>query len=116
MMVSGEPRRAHTFSLILRSICTGAILCLCALAWFAGQIPVVHAIRAAGVPWCPNPLLDERAPTRPAIHLNRTEGPVGTDLTATATGWHPGARVALHFDARDPKTGELYTLIPDFAQ
>src|SRR5690242_9290697 len=113
MMVSGSPFPAHAFLVILRIICPAAMLCLLALAWFAGQAPAVHA---SGVPWCPNPLPDEHAPTRPAIHLNRHEGPVGTDLTVTASGWHPGAHVALHFDARDPKSGEMYTLIPDLAK
>lgn len=113
MMASGQPRRVRTFLVILRFICPGAMLCLCALAWLAGRAPAVHA---AGVPWCPNPLPDERSSTQPAIHLNRGEGPVGTDLTVTTSGWHPGAHVALHFDARNPKTGELYTLMPDFAQ
>jgi hypothetical protein len=113
MMVSDQPRRAHAFLVMLRIICTGAMLCLCVLVWFAGQSPAVHA---SGVPWCPNPLPDEHAPTRPAIHLNRHEGPVGTDLTVTAHGWRPGAHVALRFDARDPKSGEMYTLIPDLAK
>ncbi|HEX5159405.1 MAG TPA: hypothetical protein VFW17_19505 [Ktedonobacterales bacterium] len=112
MMVSGQSSSARAFLAILRTICPGAMLCLCALAWFAGQAPAVHA---AGVPYC-GKLADERSPTRPAIHLNRGEGPVGTDLTVATSGWHPGAHVALHFDARDPKTHELYTLNPDFAQ
>lgn len=113
MMASGQYFHARAFSMMLRIICPGAMLCLFALACVAMQAPAAHA---SGVPWCPYPLPDEHAPTRPAIHLNRHEGPVGTDLTVTASGWHPGAHVALHFDTRDPKTGELYTLIPDFAR
>ncbi|HEU4782319.1 MAG TPA: hypothetical protein VFS83_03170, partial [Ktedonobacterales bacterium] len=96
----------------LRISLSGALLCLLALAWFVGRAPAVHA---AGPGYC-GKLTDERAPTRPAAHLNRTEGPDGTKLTVTASGWHPGAQVALHFDARDPKTGELYTFIPDLAK
>ncbi len=113
MMVSGQSSPVRIFQAILRVICPSAMLCLLALAWFAGRAPAAHA---SGVPWCPNPLPDEHAPTRPAIHLNRTEGPVGTDLTVTTHGWRPGAHVALHLDARDPKTGEMYTFIPDLAK
>src|SRR5690348_6363666 len=113
MVVRGQTSPARTFLVILRIVCTCVMLCLLALAWFAGQAPAAHA---SGVPWCPTPLPDEHAPTRPAIHLNRSEGPIGTDLTVTASGWRPGAHVALHFDARDPKTSELYTLVPGFAQ
>lgn len=112
MMVSGQPRRVRALCVTLRITFAGAMLFLLALVWFAGQTPNAHA---AGVPYC-GKLADEHAPTRPAIHLNRTEGPVDTDLMVTASGWHPGAQVALHFDARDPKTGELYTLVPDFAK
>lgn len=106
-------RPGHTISVLLRTTFVGVLLCLLSLAWFVGQPPAAHA---AGVPYCPNPLPDEHVPTRPAIHLNRTEGPVGTDLAVTASGWHPGAHVNLHFDARDPKTGELYIFNPQFAQ
>ncbi len=113
MIASGQSRRARALRVTLRILCIGALLCLFALAWFAGRAPTAHA---SGVPWCPYPLPDEHAPTRPAIHLNRTEGPVGTDLTVIASGWRPGAQVALHLDARDPKTHELYTLIPDLAE
>ena len=113
MLVSGQSSIVRTFQAILRIICPGAMLFLSALLWVVGQAPAVHA---SGVPWCPNPLPNEHAPTRPAMHLNRHEGPVGTDLTVTASGWHPGAHVALHFDTRDPTTGALYTLISDFAR
>ncbi len=113
MTMSGQPSHARAFLAMLRTLCTGAMLCLCALAWFAGQAPAAHA---SGVPWCPYPLPDEHAPTRSAIHLNRSEGPVGTNLTVTASGWRPRTQVAIHFDARDPKTGELYVLIDNFWQ
>jgi hypothetical protein len=113
MIASGQTRRAHAFHGGLRIICSGGILCLLALAWGIAYAPVVHA---SGVPYCPNPMVDERVPTRSAIHLNRTEGPVGTDLTVATSGWRSGAHVTLHFDARNPKTGELYILTPNFAQ
>ncbi len=112
MMARGRPRCARAFHVVLHIAITGAMLGLFSFAWLVGQAPSVHA---AGVPYC-GKLADERAPTRPVIHLNHTEGPEGTDLTVTASGWHPGAPVALHFDARDPKTDELYTLVPDFAR
>lgn len=112
MMASGQSSYARAFPVILRIICAGALFCLFALAWFAGRTPAVHA---SGVPYC-GKLADEHAPTRSAIHLNRTKGPIGTDLTVTASGWSLGAHVALHFDARDPKTGEMYTLIADVAK
>jgi len=83
------------------------------LAWPIGQPPAT--VYASGVPYCEK-LADEHAPTRPAIHLDRTEGPVGTDLTVSAGGWHAGAHVTLHLDGRSPKTGELYVLMPAFAQ
>jgi hypothetical protein len=111
-MESSQSRRARALHVALRIFFTGAMLCLFAVVWLVGRTPVAHA---AGVPYC-GKLADEHAPTRPAAHLNRSEGPEGTDLTVTANGWHPGAHVSLHFDARDPKTGELYTLIPDFAK
>lgn len=113
MIVNGQTRHARAFQISLRIICSGGILCLLVLTWGVAHAPAAYA---AGVPYCPHPMVDERAPTRPAIHLDRTEGPVGTDLTVTASGWHPGARVTLHIDGRNPKTGELYVLIPDFAQ
>lgn len=112
MEVRGQPRLSYTFDGILRIIFSGAVLCLLSLAWGTGHVPVVHA---SGVPYC-GKLADERASTSRAIHLNRAEGPAGTDLAVTASGWHPGARVALHFDARNPKTGEMYILLAQFAQ
>jgi hypothetical protein len=84
------------------------------LAWLIGQ-PAVAA-RASGVPYCGRKLAEEHAPTRPAFHLNRREGPVGTDLTGAVGGWRPGAHVTLHVDGREPKTGELYVLMPAFAR
>jgi hypothetical protein len=83
-----------------------------ALAWSIGQPP--PSVSASGAPYCEK-LAQEHAPTRPAIHFNRTEGPVGTDLSVTASGWHPGAHVTLHVDGREPITGELYVLMPAFA-
>src|SRR5262249_46165219 len=93
----------------------GAMLSLLlSLAWLVGQpLPTAYA---AGVPYCETKLAEERAPTQPAIHLARTSGPVGTDLTITASGWHPGAHVTLDVDGREPKTGELYVLMPAFAR
>jgi hypothetical protein len=108
----GERGHIRVFRSIARIIIAGALLCLLALVWFVGHLPVAQA---SGVPYC-GKLTEEHAPTRPAIHLNRTEGPIGTDLTVAASGWRPGAHVSLRFDAREPKTGELYTFIPQFAQ
>jgi hypothetical protein len=88
------------------------MLCLCALAWFAGQAPAAHA---AGPGYCVIPPTDEHAPTRPAIHLNHSEGPVGMRINVSASGWHPGARVRLHFDGRDPQSGRLTILIAQAA-
>ena len=108
----GERDHHRGFRSIARIIIAGALLCLLSFAWFVGHSPAAHA---SGVPYC-GKLTEEHAPTRPAIHLNRTEGPVGTNLTATVSGWRPGAQVSLRFDAREPKTGEMYILIPQFAQ
>lgn len=92
----------------------GAVLSLLlSLAWLIGQQPATAY--ASGVPYC-GKLAEERAPTLPAIHLDRLEGPVGTDLTVTAGGWHSGAHVTLHVDGREPKTGELYVLMPAVAR
>jgi hypothetical protein len=112
-MPTCQPRPTNLPRLLFRVAVSVALMCLFALAWYAGHAPAAHA---AGVPYCPSPLLDERAPTGRTIHLNRTEGPVGTDLSVSTSGWHPGVAVALHFDARNPKTGELYTLMADFAK
>jgi hypothetical protein len=84
-----------------------------ALARSIGQPP--PSVSASGVPYCEK-LAEEHAPTRPAIHLNHTEGPLGTDLSVTAGGWHPGAHVTLRVDGREPITGELDVLMPTFAQ
>jgi hypothetical protein len=113
MMPNGQPRHVRSTHMARRIgiTQTGALLCLLVLVLFVGRTPTVHA---AGVPYC-GQLADEHAPTRSAIHLNRTEGPVGTDLTVTDSGWHPGTYVTMHFDGRNPKTGEIYTLIPEFA-
>ncbi len=107
----GERGYIRGFRSIARIIIAGALLCLLALVWVGGRTP---AARASGVPPCTTTV--EHAPTRPAIHLNRHEGPVGTNLTATVSGWRPGAQVALHFDGRDPKTGAMYVLIDNFWQ
>jgi hypothetical protein len=90
-----------------------ALLCVFALGGFAGRTPTAHA---AGPGYCEPPPVEDRAPTHPAPHLNRSEGPVGTNLAITASGWRPGARVTLHFDGRDPKSGKYYALIPDLAK
>jgi len=101
-----QRKRPHAFVF-------GIVLSLfLALAWSIGQPP--PSVSASGVPYCEK-LAEEHAPTRPANHLNHTEGPVGTDLSVTASGWHPGAHVTLHLDGREPKTGELYVLMPTFA-
>lgn len=112
MMMSGQSSLARTFQAIPRIICPGAILCLFALAWFAGQAPAAHA---AGPGYCVIPPTNEHAPTRPAIHLNHSEGPVGMRINVSASGWHPGARVRLHFDGRDPQSGRLTVLIAQAA-
>ncbi len=105
--------RTHVHRTTPHALLLGAMLSLLSLAWLIGQPPATAY--AAGVPYC-GKLAEEHAPTRPAIHLDRIEGPVGTDLTVTASGWHPGAHVTLHVDGREPKTGELYVLMPAFAQ
>lgn len=115
-MRTGWPWHRHVFRLLLRGAWCGIALALLALAWNSGRAPAVPVAHAAGVPYCPNPMPNEHAPTRPAPHLNRTEGPPDTQLTFTASGWRPGGHVTLHFDGRDPKTGKLHILIPDFAQ
>src|SRR5689334_14139549 len=112
MVVRGQSSPARAFSVTLRIICTGAMLCLLALVWFAGQAPAVHA---AGPGYCVIPPTDEHAPTRPAIHLNHSEGPVGMRINVSASGWRPGARVRLHFDGRDPQSGRLTVLIAQAA-
>ncbi|HET8907575.1 MAG TPA: hypothetical protein VFN11_11485, partial [Ktedonobacterales bacterium] len=112
-MPTCQPRPTNLPRLLVRGAVSVALLCLFTLAWYAGHAPAAHA---SGVPYCPNPLLEEHAPTGRTIHLNRTEGPVGTDLSVSTSGWHPGVALALHFDARNPKTGELYTLMADFAK
>jgi hypothetical protein len=91
----------------------GALLGLLSLAWSIGQPPATAY--ASGVPYCEK-LAKERMPTRPAIHLDRSEGPTGTNMTVTASNWHPGAHVKLHVDGREPKTGDLYVLMPAVAQ
>jgi len=88
------------------------MLCLLALAWFAGWAPAVHA---AGPGYCVITPTDEHAPTRPAIHLNHSEGPVGMRINVSASGWHPGARVSLHFDGHDQQSGRLTVLIAQAA-
>lgn len=90
----------------------GLLLCLLIFAWTGAQPPVAHG---AGPGFC-GPTPEDRAPNKPAIHLNHTSGPEGTSLTMSASGWRPGAHVDLHFDARSPKTGELYILEPHLAQ
>lgn len=108
MLVSGQPRRAHALCVTLRITFAGAMLFLSALLWVVGQAP---AVRAAGPGYCVIPPTDEHAPTRPAIHLNHSEGPVGMRINVSASGWRPGARVRLHFDGRDPQSGRLTVLI-----
>src|SRR5690242_2244015 len=102
--------------LLARGVLRVAPVLLLALLWIGGSAPAAPTTHASGVPYCPNPLMDERAPTRSALRLSRAEGPVGTQLAFTATGWRPGAHVTLHVDGRDPKTGELYVLIADYAR
>lgn len=111
-MKSGQPRCVRALRVIVSMMIAGLAVCLFALTLLIGRAPAAHA---AGVPYCGR-LADEHAPTRSAIHLNRTEGPVGTDLAVSASGWRPGAHVTLHFDARNPKTGELYVFMPRLAQ
>ena len=89
------------------------MLSLLSLAWLIGQPPATAY--ASGVPTC-GKLAEEHASTRPAILLDRIAGPVGTNLTVTASGWHPGAHVTLHVDGLEPTTGDLYVLMPAFAQ
>ena len=108
--------RSPVVRLLARGVFGMMALVLLALLWMGGQASAAPTAHAAGVPYCPNPLVDERAPTRSALHFNRAEGPVGTQLTFTTTGWRPGAHVTLHVDGRDPKTGELYVLIADYAR
>ncbi len=115
-MRRGRIRRSPAVYLLARGAFRVASLMLLALLWMGGQAVVIPTAHASGIPYCPNPLVDERAPTRPALHLNRAEGPVGTNLTFTVAGWRPGAHVTLHVDGRDPKTGELYVLIADYAR
>lgn len=91
----------------------GLVGCLFALACLAGRTP---AVEAAGPGCYAVPVQEERASTRPTVHLNRTEGPVGMHLAVTTSGWRPGAHVTLHFDGRDPKSGRLYVLIDRAAQ
>jgi|GEM_PF-1409781 hypothetical protein len=111
-MLSGLTRRVYAFRVALRNLFSGAMLCLLALAWFAGWAPAVHA---AGPGYCVITPTDEHAPTRPAIHLNHSEGPVGMRINVSASGWHPGARVSLHFDGHDPQSGRLTVLIAQAA-
>ena len=115
-MRRGRIRRSPAVYLLARGAFRVAALMLLALLWMGGQASAIPTAHASGIPYCPNPLVDERAPTRPALHLNRAEGPVGTNLTFTVAGWRPGAHVTLHVDGRDPKTGELYVLIADYAR
>ena len=62
----GERGYIRGFRSVARIIIAGALLCLLTLVWIGGRTP---AARASGVPWCTTTV--ERAPTRPAIHLNR---------------------------------------------
>lgn len=90
-----------------------AVFSVLSAATLFGQPPTTAY--ASGVPYC-GKLEEEHAPTSPASHLDRSEGPVGTNVTVTASGWHPGAHVTLHVDGREPKTGDLYILMPTFAE
>jgi hypothetical protein len=113
-MSASHSRRTSVHRTPLHALLFGIALSLfLALAWPIGQPPAT--VYASGVPYCEK-LADEHAPTRPAVHLDHTEGPLGTDLSVTVSGWHPGAHVTLHVDGREPKTGELYVLMPAFAQ
>lgn len=99
----------------LRPSLIGAMLTLLlalSFAWLGGQPPTTAY--ASGVSYC-GKLTEEHAPTRPASHLDRSEGPIGTNVTVTASGWRPGAHVTLHVDGRNPKTGATYILMPTFA-
>lgn len=112
MIASGQPRRASALHVALRILVSSAALCLLSLTWFSGRAPTVHA---AGPGYCVIPPTVEHAPTRPAIHLNYSEGPIGMRITVSASGWHPGARVRLHFDGRDLRSGMLSVLIAQAA-
>lgn len=90
----------------------GTMLILLSVAWLIGQPPTTA--HAAGVPFC-GKLVAEQTPTRPASLLDRSVGPVGTNMTVTTSGWNPGAHVTLNVDGRSPKTGDLYILMPNFA-
>ena len=96
----------HVHRTTLRALLVGALpslLSLLSLAWPIGALlgqPPATAY-ASGVPYC-GKLAEERTPTRPAIHLNRSEGPIGTNLSVTASNWHPGMRVTLDVDGREP--------------
>ncbi len=95
--------------MVLRILFPVAALCLLSLAWLTtGRAPAVHA---AGPGYCVIPPTVEHAPTQPAIHLNHTKRPVGMRINVSASGWHPGARVRLHFDGRDPQSGRRIVLI-----
>jgi hypothetical protein len=115
-MSAYQSRPATVHPTRLQASLIGTILTLfsvLSVAWLFGQPPTTAY--ASGVPYC-GKLAEEHAPTRPASHLDRSEGPVGADVTVTASGWRPGAHVTLHVDGRAPKTGKFYTLMPTFAQ
>ncbi len=112
MMASGQSSPTRALAVTMRVICAGVLLRLFAFLWVAEQAPVV---RAAGPGYCVIPPIVEHAPTRPAIHLNYSEGPVGMRINVSASGWRPGARVRLHFDGRDPHSGRLTVLIAQAA-
>ena len=111
--VHGTRPRAFLIGRIGTMLTLLSVFSALSISWLFGQPPITAY--ASGVPYC-GKLTEEHAPTRPASHLDRSEGPVGTDLTVTASGWRPGAHVTLRVDGREPKTGKFYTLMPTFAQ
>jgi len=99
------PPVCHAIGLAL----LGLVGVMAALVAGASSAPAL----ASGPGYCSPPV--EAPVTRPALQLNRREGPVGTNLLVVGTPWSPGTHVTIHLDARDPHTGELRVLTPDLA-
>lgn len=106
-MREGWPWRRHVSRLLLRGALCGVAFALLALMFTVAHVP---AVRAAGPGCYAVPVQEEHSPTRPAIHLDRSEGPVGMKLQVSASGWRPGAHITLRFDGREPTSGKLYVL------
>jgi len=79
-----------------------------------GATPGPHEIRAVGPDHTSAGALFTVQIYTPAIALNPTQGITGTQVTVQATGFAPGASVALYWDRRDT-SGLLGILVADAA-